>query len=256
MISSSSSQSPRVKTWITLEINIISICREMLPNFAQARFSSFFPPIYSVFILFCVAAPVFFFSAFRVAVVARVNYSRSSDTKVVVSIPGSCACHVSVLERKTELQPALVSLDWLYWSRQNCSSERRKMILSAILDMFYHYFCSFSFTSDSLFTSLWISCSSQACPGRRSGSGSCEKQGLWCLHLYPAGRARSCCMCYSICRCTYIDKGQYLDQNANESILLLFINLFFWLSWCLHSFNSSYLLTNFHQFSTLINWLL
>lgn len=52
MISSSSTQSLQVKTWIILEINISSTCRELLPNSTQAHFSSLSPSFIQLFPIF------------------------------------------------------------------------------------------------------------------------------------------------------------------------------------------------------------
>lgn len=59
MISSSSSQSLGVKSWITLEINIIFTCRDMLPAFPQVHFFHFlsWPPFFKkVFLINCTSA--------------------------------------------------------------------------------------------------------------------------------------------------------------------------------------------------------
>lgn len=52
MISSSSTQSLKVKTWIILEINISSTYRELLPNSTQAHFSSLPPSFIQLFLFY------------------------------------------------------------------------------------------------------------------------------------------------------------------------------------------------------------
>lgn len=89
MISSSSTQSLQVKTWIILEINISSTCRELLPNSTQAHFSSLPPSFIQLFLFYF---PTFVLLRCYVVAVAQMNCGCSSHTKVI----GSCACHVKM----------------------------------------------------------------------------------------------------------------------------------------------------------------
>lgn len=130
MISSSSSQSLRVKFWITLEIDIISTCRD-----AARVYSS------SLYIFFsCLISFLLHFTQqlwLRWAAAGPVTQRSSFPSQV------------HVLTMNLNLLRSLLP-DWLCWLRHNCSSERWKMILNAVLLKHDHYRCPCFFSPDSL----------------------------------------------------------------------------------------------------------
>lgn len=132
---SSSSQSLRVKFWITLEINIISTCREMLPAFTQVHFLSFFSCLIS---FFCYIAR----GSCGSDELRLFQWQRSSFPSQVHVLAVSEWLNLNLLQ---SLLP-----DWLCWLRHSCSSERWKMILNAVLLTHDHYRCPCFFSLDSL----------------------------------------------------------------------------------------------------------
>lgn len=84
------------------------------------------------------------------AAVAQMSCGCSSDTEVIVSIPGGSQLTCSPCQNEWNKLVESLLPDWLCWLRQNCSSERWKMILNALLLTHDHYHCPCFFSPDSL----------------------------------------------------------------------------------------------------------
>lgn len=112
----------------------------MLPTFTQVHFYLFFFLWISLLFILCLRFLFCFF--LHVAAVAQMSRGCSSDTKVIVSIPGSCRLWAEHWA-SAPLPSCRKSLgpDWLCWLRQNGSSERWKMILNAVLLTHDHDCC-------------------------------------------------------------------------------------------------------------------